>query len=629
MTDKTEQDDILTKNDLENVRQWFLDNDGKNFPPEIVKVILMMVELCLEAQDSIKSNKKLLALLRQHMGFVPTKERDGKNEKPTEIGWNKETEDKLCRQVQRASEKLREYRKSRPPKPPRKKRAVTKGAEGDNAGLEPVFSTPAVQTQTEIKELHLQKEDHPLGMIAPSRSFQERTRFDLSLCLKTINYSVETISCAQTGISKTAKVEDGPARFRVTWEAISQIAMMVAGMGIPMVRLAATLQTVEEYFSPTRIYRLLRYLANACAAIYIQIFKDLASCDVLNGDDTGSCVLEMRKDEEQQSEAEIAVAKEALAESLKKENPQEADLPLEIANFLGGQRCKKNSNKLKGSVFTTVVIGCRSRLGYTGNLVFYYTERKSFGDLLGKILAYREDNKENAASAQRDQESQIKQFSHLVIQSDLSTQNIPNPYPTQLQPTFAGCAAHARRPFWRFRKDSDPEVGYYCFTMLLLFEKIFDSDRDARETGDRNAILKARKKDQAQLWEEIKTHCEEMKKKFAPNSDMAKAAAYVLNNYGKLTYYLNDLRIKPDNNQSERLLRFEKIMHDNSKFRVSKRGRLAYDILRTILGTCSATGVNAMEYFVFIMKNQIAARKNPSAFTPYAYASIQNQNPTV
>jgi hypothetical protein len=64
-------------------------------------------------------------------------------------------------------------------------------------------------------------------------------------------------------------------------------------------------------------------------------------------------------------------------------------------------------------------------------------------------------------------------------------------------------------------------------------------------------------------------------------------------------------------------------MLDNSKFRVSKRGRLVYDILRTILATCNAARISLFDYIVYLLKNQVQARAKPSDFTPYAFA--QNQ----
>jgi hypothetical protein len=606
VTDNKEQDCVLTKQDLEMVREWFLENSEAGLPVEIRNAVLMMVELCLDAQDSLKSNKRLVSLLRQYMGFIPTKERDGIDENQAGPEWSKKTEEKLHQKVKSSLETWRDYKNRRPPRPSKNKKDVAQNP----STPEPVFSAPSVLTKEEPKECSVKPEEKPTGMIAPSSSYQERTRFDLSFCLTTIKYSVETISCPITGISKTARIEDGPARFRVTWDTLSQIVMLVAGMGIPMVRLSTTLQTAAAYFSPTRIYRLCLYVAQACAAVYLEIFRQLATCDILSGDDTGSTVLSMRKEETPLSDEEKQELEKALAKSKQQENPQEANILLEVEEILGAQRPKKNGSELKKKAFTTVVIGERRQLGPTGTLVFYHTERKSFGDLLGTILALR------ASTAQRK-----KGDKPLVIQSDLSTQNIPTPHPTGMDLQFAGCGAHARRPFWRFRKDADPEVGYYCYTMLLLFDKIFDSDSDAREIGDFRHMLKARKTEQAPLWQEIKTHCEAMKEMFAPNSDMGKAASYILNNFGKLTHYLEDPRLRPDNNLSERLLRYEKIMHDNSKFRVTKRGRLTYDILRTIITTCSMAGVNTMAYLVFVMKNQAEARKNPSKFTPYAYAN--------
>ncbi len=607
MTMDIDQDSTLTKEDLNTIKSWIATNPD-SLPPEIRDVICLMLDLCINAQGILNSNKKLVTLLRQYMGFVPTKERNGKNKEVPEPEWSKNVENKLAKKVQESRERLREYKNTRPLK--------TKRVRDGNQTPEPVFHSPCVQTNQKAEDRRVKPEDRPVGMVSPSSSFQERSRYDLSLCLTTINYRVETIQCPVTGISKTAKVEDGPPRYRVTWEAMTQIVLLVAGMGIPMVRLASSLQTVASYFSPTRIYRLCLYVAMALFAIYLEIFRQLASCEILSGDDTNSKVLAMTQElsavntGETLSDTEKEAIKKSLEASLAETDPQQVDFILEADALLGSQRAKKNGEGFKKQVFTTVVIGERRSLGPEGTLVFYHTERKSFGDLLGKILEWRKNT-----GFKEDKKKP------LVIQSDLSSQNIPTPSPIEIPLLFVGCAAHARRPFWRYRDDVDPSVSYYCYTLILLFDKIFDSDRDTREGGKFKEILEARNEVQLPLWSEIKTICQTMQGEFAPKTDMRKAADYVVNNFEKLTLYLSNPRIRPDNNLAERLLRYEKTMLDNSKFRVSKRGRLAYDILRSILATCSTAKVEPMRYLVHVMRNQVDARKNPAQFTPYAYGT--------
>ena len=620
MNEKSENGDtVLTEEDLLLIRKWLKEN-GDSFPLEIRTVVELMLDLCCNAQGLLKSNKKLVALLRQYMGFIPTKERDSKDEKNIEPVWSEKTQSKLHHEMKKATEKWKEYKKHHPKKVKNKssdkfqKNQNPKNESTEISALpsETVFNSPAVQINEAKKECLVNPDDLPEGLVSPSSSYQERSRFDLSLCLTKINYRVETIRDPITGFSKTAKVEDGPARFRVTWEALAQIVLLVAGMGIPMVRLASCLQTASSYFSPSRVYRLCLYVAQALSAVYLEIFRQLATCEILSGDDTNSSVLGMRQDDEPLSPEAQEEKERALVSSKEEKNPQKCDFILEVDEIIGGQRPTKDGKRLKKSIFTTVMIGERRTLGPKGTLIFYHSERKSFGDLLGRVLSLR--------SALEDKNEKKRP---ITIQSDLSSSNIPTPYPSELDLQFMGCAAHARRPFWRFRSDVDPKVGYYCYTMLLLFDKIFDSDRAARENGNLQNILAARKMEQPPLWEEIKAHCVSMQSEFAPNSDLGKAAGYILNNFGKLTHYLGDPRLRPDNNLAERLLRYEKIMQDNSKFRVTKKGRLVYDILRTILASCNAAGAEPLPYLVHVLRNQVDARQSPARYTPHAYVSTK------
>ncbi len=592
-------------------------------PDAIRPFFLAMLDMCEDAQILLKNNKKLVDLLRQHMGFVPTKERDGKGkaDKPPD-GWTKEGENSLLQKLRKAREAWKAYKEKKPKK---KKNSVVKpdaeNARGDDtekpeepesprATDEAMFMLPAAQTENKTEDCSVDRETLPTGLGTLSSSWKQRTRYDVSLLLTIIGYNVETVQSPETGFSKTATVDDGPARFKITWNGMAQIVLLVVGMGIPMVRLASCLGASVKYFNPSRIYRLCLHVAHALFAIYLEIFRQLAQCDILSGDDTNNLVLHMRVDNPPVSKEECKENEKLLAASKAEANPQKIDLLLEAEEALGTQMPTKDGKDVKKSIFTTVVIGQRLDLGPSATMVFYHSERKSFGDVMGKILTLRKADPE---------------FQHkpVVIQSDLSSSNIPNPLPVNLSLAFIGCAAHARRPFWRFRDNTDPLVGYYCYTMLLLFDKVFDSDRDARATGDEEKILLARQKEQKPLWDEIKRQAAAMQDDLAPNADMTKAANYIINNFGKMTHYLSNPKLRPDNNWAERLLRYEKVMLDNSKFRVSKRGRLAYDILRTILATCNAAGVPPFLYLVHVLKKQVDARKNPADYTPYAYASTK------
>ena len=180
-----DQDTILTKDDLAKVREWLSQNKESIPPAEIKEALLLMLDLCVDAQSALKNNKKLVTLLRQYMGFIPTKERNGKSEETPETPWSKNIEEKLHSKVKSSLEEWKQYKAKKPKRV--SKKLASEAAKAATPEL--VFSSPNVQIKEEPKE------------------------------------------CA-------VKIEDGPARFRVTWDAISQIVMLVAGMGIPMVRLA-------------------------------------------------------------------------------------------------------------------------------------------------------------------------------------------------------------------------------------------------------------------------------------------------------------------------------------------------------------------------------------------------------
>lgn len=133
------------------------------------------------------------------------------------------------------------------------------------------------------------------------------------------------------------------------------------------------------------------------------------------------------------------------------------------------------------------------------------------------------------------------------------------------------------------------------------------------------------------IWQAILKRCRSVERgekvygyHWPKTSELAKACAYIIKHFEELTCYLDDPRLPSANNLSERVLRWDKIMQDSSKFRKTELGRLQVDILRTIVHTCSAAQVDLRDYLVFIFKNRDLIEANPGKYTPYAYALLMD-----
>jgi hypothetical protein len=636
--DQHDTSNILVDDDtLNTVKNWMAENSA-TLPEYIVKAIRNMIELLSIAKLKIEHRNNLLATLRMYMGITPKKERESlEDQDKSQSEWNSKTERKLSEKAKKAREELSEYKKLRPKKTKTGKKtnksklddvshpSSSPETQDDKPSSEPVFQAPVTEKIEQKEEIKVPELEIPNPVALGTKliySYDDRTRYDLKLIVTEITYNVETVTDPISGLSKTAKVTTGPAHYKITWNGIAQIVLFIGGLCLPINRLATALKATVGYFSASRIYRLFLYAAKAFAAVYFEIFKELSTCAYLSGDDTNNKVLKMNIDSPNLSEEEQKIRLAKIKESKDQTDPQQADFLLESEELLGGQSYRKNKSRQKTddggyeekltkkkAIYTSVIIGKHLKDYPDASLVFYYSERKTLGDLLGIIF------KNNKEPNKKD----------VIIQTDLSSNNIPNPMPNNYNLSFAGCAAHARRPFWRYKDDENDEVVYYCCTLLLLFDQIFDYDRDARDTKDQQKIRISRQTKQKENWEKIKKHCLAMPDAIPPNHPLVTAANYIINHYEKLTKYLNDPNLMPDNNHAERLLRYEKSMLDNSKFRVSRKGRLAYDIIRTILTTCAVNKIDPSKYIVHILKNQMDVRENPEKYTPHAYLkSLKN-----
>jgi transposase len=271
----------------------------------------------------------------------------------------------------------------------------------------------------------------------------------------------------------------------------------------------------------------------------------------------------------------------------------------------------------KKALNVSLLVG-RTEADPRSTIRFFRTHVGSVGNLLTKIL-----------------ESRSPKAGPLIFQGDLSTSNLPNEdIRADLIFMIAGCAAHARRPFWRSRQD-DEQFCYFmlrCFLFLSKLETLIDERGRTREN-----VLRIRGRYGRMMWIAMRNRCIAATTStipgpatWPPGTELNKAANYVINHFKELTLYLDHPELAFTNNAQERALRIEKCMLSSSKFRKTKRGRIVLDILRTINATCTAANVDFTDYLRFFFKHLKEFHDQPEKLTPFAFAkSLQKVPPAI
>jgi len=160
----------------------------------------------------------------------------------------------------------------------------------------------------------------------------------------------------------------------------------------------------------------------------------------------------------------------------------------------------------------------------------------------------------------------------------------------------AGCIAHARRKFIDIDDDDARAI-------VELFGEVFRVERDADklEVAGKDEHLELRRARSKPAMDKIQAWCLEHKADYAPKSPMGRAIGYVLNHWGPLTVFLDDIRIEPSNMISERLLRTIALGRKNYLFVGHEDAGQNLAMLCSIIGTCALHGINPTAYIADIL----------------------------
>jgi hypothetical protein len=446
-----------------------------------------------------------------------------------------------------------------------------------------------------------------------------RTRYDFSIEVKKIGLEVEKLVLkdhdGERVMVSASTSEYGPEGYSITWGFLASMSLMVAQYALPLNRIANMLSSPDKKFTSGMLAKYFRYVARRLLPVYLELFENLSTSDIFSGDDTTARVIEVSR--------YISLLRQQSTEHVTGEPPWEYyadtdacmrylndhahtdDIPLGVLTgavlpFVAGLRSGAGS---KTGFNTTVLSGRSDPANPESTIVFYRSHFGGFGDLVSTLL-------ERRPSHLRD----------LCIQTDLARVNLiaDQQLADSHNVTYAGCASHARRPFAVYEHD-DPDN---CAYMLHLFKGLSIHEQGLNLCGRNHENVSAvRGVDSQRLWDEILELAQGMMKQWSPKTELGQACLYIVRHFDKLTAYLHNSRLSPDNNFSERALRMEKLIEASALFRTSLEGRFALDIIRTVTQTAIMARVEVAEYLEFVMRSdRDEVQRNAARFTPLSYA---------
>ena len=154
------------------------------------------------------------------------------------------------------------------------------------------------------------------------------------------------------------------------------------------------------------------------------------------------------------------------------------------------------------------------------------------------------------------------------------------------------CWVHARRKFDEAASSRPQEATEIMARIAQLYK--LEAEWAEMEPKDR---ARKRQKYARPILDGIFERIEELKPATLPSEPLRKAMDYALNQREAFYRYLEDGRLKPDNNTAENAIRPLALGRKNWLFAGSERGARATALFLGLLQSCKACDVNPWEYF--------------------------------
>jgi transposase len=185
-----------------------------------------------------------------------------------------------------------------------------------------------------------------------------------------------------------------------------------------------------------------------------------------------------------------------------------------------------------------------------------------------------------------------------------------------------GCWAHARRKFVALQ-DADCRVAYPIQLIARLYRVEHLGDARHLDPPDRARLRRERS---VPVLEKLQRLIANTLPNEPPSSDFAKAMRYVLNHWAAFTRFLDDGRLRLDNNITEQQLRDIAVGRKNYLFAGSHAAAERAAVLYTLMRTCAQHRVAPWSYLNDVML-RIVRGTPPEDLVPDRWQALHGSGP--
>lgn len=159
--------------------------------------------------------------------------------------------------------------------------------------------------------------------------------------------------------------------------------------------------------------------------------------------------------------------------------------------------------------------------------------------------------------------------------------------------TLMSCLAHIRRGFKKAQRQNK-ELADQVLVYFNIIYRIEAYAKGKHFTSDQRLAL--RQKYSKPFFDKIRSWLNEQKDEHVPDSLLAKAINYAINQWNKLRILFLDGKIDVDNNSTERAIRPITLFRKNSHFASNEHGGERAALFYSLVESCKLNGIDPFEY---------------------------------